>query len=143
MDDEPHPHLRYIVADDFPLIATMVADMLKGVGVDVVGVAGDGDEALAMCRDLTPDGLVLDFRMPRLDGLQVVRVIRADADLANVFVVLMTSDAEPELRSAAIAAGANHFLLKGVDLERLPTLVRAHAALKAGQGACRPSDDAL
>lgn len=125
------------------MIATIVAEILGAAGVEVVGFATDGDDALELFRTLRPDGIVLDFRMPRVDGLQVARAIRAGQVVPDAHIVLMTSDIAPEVRQAAMDAGVDHFLNKGAELERLPALALAHArATPAHAGTRARSDEA-
>src|SRR5215211_5654727 len=68
---------RVVVADDSRLMRRMLAGALDRQGFDVVATAGDGDEALAACREHRPDALTLDLAMPGLDGLGVLRALRA------------------------------------------------------------------
>ena len=71
---------RVVVADDSAMMRHIVTRSLTRAGVEVVGSARDGDEALAMCERERPDALTLDLTMPGLDGLGVLRALRARAD---------------------------------------------------------------
>jgi len=79
---------RVVVADDSRLMRRMLADALDRQGFDVVATAGDGDEALAACREHRPDALTLDLAMPGLDGLGVLRALRAGRERPVPVVVV-------------------------------------------------------
>ncbi len=99
---------RVVVADDSRLMRRMLVDALKRRGFDVVGEAGDGDEALKQCRAHRPDALTLDLAMPGLDGMGVLRALRSDArDLAVPVVVVSAFSPSQGVRAVdALAEGA-------------------------------------
>lgn len=109
-----------LVADDEPLTAEMLALMLAFRGYEVV-CAFDGNEALERARELKPDVVLLDVIMPGREGLEVTRLLREDAALANRPVVLFSSADESEIEWRQ--AGADRFLQKPLDILRLPDLV--------------------
>lgn len=114
--------MRILVADDSPEVADRIADLLLEAGAtEIVGPAHDGTAALSLFRSSAPDAAVLDLQMPGLDGLTILRLIRASGP--NPPVVILTTHAEPELRDACLAAGADHFLGKSTDFERLADIV--------------------
>lgn len=98
---------RIVVADDSPFMRTVLGGALAAAGFDVVGSASDGDEALAQCRDLRPDAMTLDLAMPGLDGIGVLRALRANSapDLP-VVVVSAFSPAHGARAVDALAEGA-------------------------------------
>ena len=103
--------IRVVVVDDDPLVRSALALMLGGqVDITVVGEAGDGREGLAVVRELRPDVVLMDIRMPRLDGLAATRELHARPDPPHV-IVLTTFDADDQV-VGALAAGADGFLLK-------------------------------
>jgi two-component system chemotaxis response regulator CheB len=98
---------RIVVADDSPFMRSVLGGALSAAGFDVVGTAGDGDEALARCRELQPDAMTLDLAMPGLDGIGVLRAMRAnDAPDLPVIVVSAFSPAHGARAVDALAEGA-------------------------------------
>ncbi|MBQ0982081.1 MULTISPECIES: response regulator [Micromonospora] len=117
--------VRVVLADDQPAVRAGLALILGGSpGIEVVGEAADGDEAVRLCRESRPDVAVLDVRMPRRDGISATRAIVADG-LADV-LVLTTFDLD-EYVFGALRAGAAGFLLKDTDADGLVTAVRTVA----------------
>ncbi len=110
--------------------------------LEVVGEAADGEEALALVAELDPDVLLMDIRMPRLDGLATTRRLAEIGARARV-IVLTTFDTDEHVR-AALADGASGYLLKDVPAERLVAAVRAAAvgdAVLSGAAARRVAAD--
>ena len=127
--------LSFLVADDAPLVAVLVRELLLEAGVDRVLTAADGAQALHLFRQTAPDGVVLDIHMPGLDGLAVLQAIRAGQRVGAEppLVIVMTSHEEASLRAHALAAGADHFLHKSRDIERLLEIVPGLLARRAGR----------
>ena len=110
---EPAVHrLRLVVVDDQALVRAGFRLILDRAGFDVVGEAVDGAEAVQVAAELTPDVVLMDIRMPRLDGIEATRRTIARVPLTKV-IVLTTFDLD-EYVYAAIRAGASGFLLKDV-----------------------------
>ena len=110
--------------------------------LEVVGEAADGEEALALVAEHDPDVLLMDIRMPRLDGLATIRRLAEIGARARV-IVLTTFDTDEHVR-AALADGASGYLLKDVPAERLVAAVRAAAvgdAVLSGAAARRVAAD--
>ena len=110
--------------------------------LEVVGEAADGEEALALVAEHDPDVLLMDIRMPRLDGLATIRRLAETSARARV-IVLTTFDTDEHVR-AALADGASGYLLKDVPAERLVAAVRAAAvgdAVLSGAAARRVAAD--
>ncbi|MEV7326741.1 response regulator transcription factor [Micromonospora sp. NPDC093244] len=117
--------VRVLLADDQPAVrAGLTLILAAAPGVEVVGEAADGDEAVVLCRELRPDVAVLDIRMPRRDGISATRAIVAEG-LADV-LVLTTFDLD-EYVFGALRAGAAGFLLKHTDAAGLVEAVRTVA----------------
>jgi two-component system, chemotaxis family, protein-glutamate methylesterase/glutaminase len=101
------PAPRIVVADDSPFMRSVLGGALSAAGFDVVGTARDGDEALAQCRELRPDAMTLDLAMPGLDGIGVLRAMRAnEAPDLPVIVVSAFSPAHGARAVDALAEGA-------------------------------------
>ncbi|MGN7189798.1 MULTISPECIES: response regulator transcription factor [unclassified Curtobacterium] len=121
--------IRVLVADDQPLVRAGVSALLAAEpDVEVVGVAADGGEALALARSTRPDVAVLDIRMPVRNGIEVARELCAPgADPAVPVLVLTTFDLD-DLVFGALEAGASGFLLKDAEPDVIVDAVRQVAA---------------
>jgi DNA-binding NarL/FixJ family response regulator len=113
---------RVVIADDQELIRTGFRLILTSRGIEVVGEAADGVEAVAAVRRLRPDVVLMDIRMPNLDGLEATRQVLA-LDPACRVLMLTTFDLDRYVY-AALAAGASGFLLKDVTATHLAAAVR-------------------
>lgn len=111
--------IRTLVVDDSPLMLEILAQILKAVGDFVlVGAATDGRQALRSVVELSPDLVLMDFHLPRLNGIQATEYIKRFKQ--PPVVVVITSDDSSTSRSLALKAGADAFVVKGGDLrERL------------------------
>lgn len=119
--------LRVVVVDDQPLVRAGFSKILeREPDIDIVGEAADGVEALEVVGRLRPDVVLMDVRMPRLDGLVATERLRSTVPEARV-VVLTTYDLD-EYVLRALRAGACGFLLKDVPAELVPGAVRAAAS---------------
>ena len=126
----PSPVIRIIVADDHEVVRTGFAAILDTQpDFTVVGTACDGAEAVRACRDLRPDVVLMDVRMPGTDGIEATRQLSAAMDGPRV-LILTTFDLD-EYVYDALCAGASGFLLKDVTAERLFDAVRVVAAGEA------------
>ena len=120
MMDAPSP--RVLVVDDQALVRTGFRLILTARGIDVVGEAADGVEAVAVADRVRPDVALLDIRMPTMDGLEAARRILARHPECRV-IMLTTFDLDRYVY-AALAVGASGFLLKDVTPEHLAASVR-------------------
>ena len=105
----PSPARRVVVAEDEALIRLDLVEMLREEGYDVVGEAGDGEQAVRLTRELSPDLVVLDVKMPVLDGLSAAEQI-GKAGLAPC--VILTAFSQPDLVARAGEAGALAYVVK-------------------------------
>lgn len=121
--------VRVLVVDDQAMIRSGIRALLEsGDGVDVVGEAGDGRTAVDMARALLPDVILMDLRMPVLDGVGAIGRLRKDAATADIGILVLTTFDTDENVLAALHAGANGFLGKSADHEELLESVRRVAA---------------
>jgi len=119
--------IRVVLADDHPVYLEGLAGLLAAVdGIDVVGTAADGAEAVARIDELVPDVVVMDVRMPVLDGIAATRRV-VDAH-PGVGVVVLTMSEEDETLFAAMRAGARGYLLKGATRAEITNAVSTVAA---------------
>jgi DNA-binding NarL/FixJ family response regulator len=124
--------LRVIVADDEPLVRQGMRLVLElEPGLEILGEAADGREAVDLVRRHRPDLALLDVRMPGMDGIEAARVICAEPDLRETRVVVLTTFADDELLVAAIRAGASGYLLKSMPPDEIRSSVRVVAEGRA------------
>ena len=118
--------LRILIVDDHPVVRTGLAGMLGAEDdLEVVGEAGDGEEAVAFAHRLRPDVVLMDLRMPRVDGAEATaRIIASDPDIK--VLVLTTYDTDSDI-VRAVEAGATGYLLKDTPRVELAAAVRAAA----------------
>ena len=121
----PGARLRVLIADDQVLMRTGFRYILEASDIDVVGEAGDGLEAVTLAARLRPDVVLMDIRMPRLDGIEATRRVTAGAGTPRV-LVLTTFDLD-EYVYGALRAGASGFLLKDSPPEELLHAIRVVA----------------
>lgn len=113
--------MKVLLADDHALFLEGLQNLLAARGIEVVGVARDGFEALEQARRLRPDVVLMDIHMPRCDGLEATRLIRSE--LPGVQVVILSSSAEDAQLFEAIKLGASGYLLKSLDAEQFFALL--------------------
>jgi len=104
--------MRILIADDHSLFAEGLQNLLQAGGYKVAGVAYDGLEALRLARELHPDLILMDVRMPNCNGLEATRLIKAD--LPEIQIVMLTTSAEEADLFEALKSGASGYLLKNL-----------------------------
>ncbi|MFP3900463.1 MAG: response regulator [Acidimicrobiia bacterium] len=128
--------IRVVLADDQALVRAGFRALLDAQDdIAVVGEAGDGDEAVGLARQAAPDVVLMDIRMPGVDGLAATRLIAEDDRLAGVRIVILTTFELDEYVFEAIRSGASGFLVK--DTEPLE-LLRALRAVAEGDALLSP-----
>jgi two-component system, NarL family, response regulator LiaR len=119
----PSKVARLVIADDHALVREGLRTMLSGeAGIEVIAEANDGQQALDICRDLEPDLVLMDVRMPVMDGLEATRKIKAEMPKTSVMMVTMHEN--PDYLFEAVKAGAAGYVLKDASGERLLGAVR-------------------
>ncbi|MGH9165110.1 MAG: response regulator [Acidimicrobiales bacterium] len=141
MSDQAHSDngggeaVRVLIADDQALFRKGLCVVLSTEdAIEVVGEAENGEEAVEQARELAPDVVLMDVRMPRLDGIEAARQIRAEVPTTKI-LMLTVSDEEDDLYEA-IKAGANGYLLKEISVEEVAQSIRA---VMRGQSLITPS----
>jgi two-component system, response regulator PdtaR len=107
---------RVLVCEDEGLTALRLQTSLKKLGYEVVGEARDGEEAVASARRLRPDAILMDVRMPKMDGIAATEQIMSEQPTA---IVMITAYSERELVDAALRAGASGYLVKPVSDDQI------------------------
>jgi DNA-binding NarL/FixJ family response regulator len=128
--------IRVLLADDQALVRAGFRALLDAQeDVEVVGEAGSGTEAVALTRSLKPDVVLMDVRMPEMDGLAATRAIAQDESLSHVRIVILTTFELDEYVFESLRSGASGFLVKDTEPA---DLVRAVRAVAAGDGLLSP-----
>ncbi|MEV5958712.1 response regulator transcription factor [Streptomyces sp. NPDC051987] len=135
MTEEEKKPARVVVADDQTVVREGIV-MLLGLlpGVEVVGAAGDGEEAVRLVAELAPDVVLMDLRMPRCDGVEATRRIRSE--YPGTQVVVLTTFADDESLFPALRAGARGYLTKDAGGDEI---VRAVESVLSGDAGLSPS----
>jgi DNA-binding NarL/FixJ family response regulator len=129
--------IRVVLAEDQPMVRAGFRSLLDSRSdIEVVGEAATGVEALEKVRALRPDVVVMDIRMPEMDGLEATRCIAADPSLSQTRVLVLTTFELDEYVFGALDAGASGFLLKGGELA---DLVHAIRVVAGGESLLAPS----
>jgi CheY-like chemotaxis protein len=118
----PMQEMAILVAEDDPLSCVLLCEFLAAVGHDVAP-AHDGAQALQLARARRFDILVADLHMPVLDGLQLIRALRSEPGQDELKVIAVTGDGGDRREDELLAAGADAFMTKPLDLERLTTAI--------------------
>ncbi|MFE9763977.1 response regulator [Streptomyces sp. NPDC005808] len=124
-DHVNRPPLRAVIADDQALVRTGFGMILAADGIEVTAEAADGDEAVAAVRRTRPDVVLMDIRMPRMDGIEATRrILDGAVPGEETRVIILTTYDLDHYVYAALTAGASGFLLKDVTPEHLVAAVR-------------------
>lgn len=113
MQDRP----RLLIAEDDSTLAATMRDVLEEDFA--VHVTSNGSDAVAQARSQRPDILVMDARMPQMDGFEACRVLRLDPETADLPIIMVTGDSGPAMMDAAFAAGATDYMQKPFSISQL------------------------
>jgi len=116
--------MKVFIADDSSVVVERLVELLEEEvpGAQLVGQAGDVPEAVRGIQKVKPDALILDLQMPGGSGLDVLRAIRIDHP--RLYVLIFTNYPYPQYREECLTAGANFFLDKSAEFEKIPTILR-------------------
>jgi DNA-binding NarL/FixJ family response regulator len=117
--------IRLVLADDHRMLREGLRRSMTDEGFDVVGEAGDGEEAVRLCNDVRPDVVLMDVTMPDVDGVQATARIRSANP--DVRVVMLTMHADDTVIASAIRAGASGYLVKDCSTDEIAEAVRLAA----------------
>ncbi len=129
--------MKVLIADDQALVRAGFRLILKTAGIDVVAEAADGEQAVAAVLEHRPDVVLMDIRMPQVDGIEATeRILAAGEAAAGIRIIILTTFDLDEYVYAALAAGASGFLLKDVTPEHL---IAAVQLVRTGDALLAPS----
>ncbi len=113
---------KVLYIEDHPAQRDILAQMLELNGFEVA-VASDGLEGVEKAREWLPDLILMDLRMPRMDGFEAIKIIRSEENIAQTPIIAISAWASSKHKERALAAGANEHFTKPVDLSRLLTTI--------------------
>lgn len=125
--------MRVLLADDHSLFKEGMTNLLRARGIDVVGSARDGFEALELARALNPDVILMDIGMPRCDGIAATKLVHTE--LPRIHIVMLTTSAADDDLFEAMKSGASGYLLKSLDADTFFALL---SSVMAGEPALSP-----
>lgn len=129
--------MKVLLVDDHPLVRDGIASLLAAKGLDVIGEASDGLDALHKARELRPDIILMDIRMPGMDGLEATRLIKTE--MPEIKIVMLTVSDDDQDLFESIRSGAEGYLLKSMNgeqfLELLAGVDRGEAPMSPGLAA--------
>src|ERR671931_791126 len=132
--------MRILVAEDETIIRLDLVELLRRAGMDVVGEAHDGEEAIALARELLPDLAIMDVKMPKLDGIEAARRMINERPIP---IVMLTAYGQDELVSRAVEAGVFGYLVKPFREQDLLPAIHAARARHAELDAIRDEVESL
>ncbi len=132
---------RILIAEDNPMSLDILHTLLAAHGYEIL-TATDGEAALAAAKEEQPDLILLDVMMPKMDGLEVCRRLKADASLALMPIIMVTAKADSKDIVAGLEAGGDEYLTKPVDQDALPFTGNLAAFLSLAPFLCEAAESA-
>jgi signal transduction histidine kinase len=123
---EPGP-CSVLLIDDESFAEDIISHSLKGCAAHTLRYASRAELAVELAKEIDATVVLVDLRMPEIDGFEVTRRLRADKDTENVPVIMLSSEEDPDIKAKAFAAGANDYLVKWPDARELVARVRYHS----------------
>ncbi|MCX5752657.1 MAG: response regulator transcription factor, partial [Candidatus Krumholzibacteria bacterium] len=115
--------IKVVIVEDHTIVREGLRPLLEGRGVEVIGEAGDGLEAVKIVKDLAPQVVIMDVALPRLGGIEATRrIVKGNRDMK---VIMLTIHDEPQYVFKSLEAGAKGYLVKDAPLEELMTAIKA------------------
>jgi len=115
--------IRIVIVEDHTIVREGLRPLLEGRGVEVIGEAGDGLEAVKLVKELSPQVVIMDVGLPRLGGIEAARrIVKGNPDMK---VIMLTIHDEPQYVFKSLEAGAKGYLVKEAPLEELMTAIKA------------------
>lgn len=124
-----------LIVDDNLDLLRMLSKGLQLAGPFTVLTASDGEQGLEQCLTHHPDCLVIDVKMPQLNGYQLVRALRGDAETAEIPLILLTALAQDQERFAGLAAGTDRYVLKPITPRELAAVIQEVVSLSTHERA--------
>jgi CheY-like chemotaxis protein len=122
---------RILVVDDTPTNLALIVDLLSAKGHDV-SVAKNGQEAIEVAMSIRPELVLMDIRMPVMDGLEATRRLRAMPDLADLPIIALTTSVGPDAEQRCLAAGCTAYLSKPIQSDKLFAAIELHLSAETG-----------
>ena len=127
MNQEDSNTCSVLLIDDEPFAEDIISHGMKGCAAYALRYARDPGMAVELAKEVGATVVLVDLRMPEIDGFEVTRRLRADKDTEHIPVVLLSSEEDPEIKAKAFALGANDYLVKWPDPRELVARVRYHS----------------
>ena len=121
---------KILIVDDDPQVTTLLEKILSLAGFDIT-IINDSAQAMEVAESMLPDFFILDLMMPQPNGFELCRMIRSNAHLINIPILIITASDDYDSKAIAYAAGANDYITKPFDQDELPQ--RINTLLNTGE----------